>query len=776
MKIVAFGIGINFFSYIERLDTVMKLDFFSDNNEKKWDQYLMGDDRICIAPDTIKKIEDPFVIITAEKETSICAIENQLDNMNIPHVRVGNILENELLKPVSIEWLQKIQNKRIHKFIELLVHGTTECNFHCDYCYVWRKEDFHNGMEASLFSPQEIRRALSLKRLGGVCHINMCALGETLLAKDIDKIIYELAAEGHYISIITNGTVSTKINKILEFSQSIQQKIFFKFSYHFLELERIKQFDRFWQNVKAVKESQCSYSIEITPSDLLINRIDEIKEDFNRHENGRMPHVTFTRDATKEGLDLYSQLSLDNYIKTWSVFNSDLFETKVGLYKRKIEENCYAGCWSYRINLMNGNLQSCYKQEIGESIFQNTNKNIPLNTVKSHCRLDYCFNNHAFIVWGDVPQIECKNYLQMRDRCDEKEMWVKEPYRAVMKQKLYDNNFQYIDRWEDYEKLYDERKPAFILFNSPDYGNLGDHAIAYAEKCFFNAAFPDIDFIEISPEQYIKENQSIINAILPEDILLISGGGYIGSLWTWLEDITLNIIKTFPNNKIIIMPQTVFFENTVYGEYEKQLFFNILEKHKNITLFLRDKKSVEMIQKSAVISTQLVKSCDMALFLNLDKYNNIKQEDKALICMREDKERNVKINVEAALNKKFSCVSKLSTVVDRDVYLDNRNEELDKIWTEIASSQLIVTDRLHAAIFSYLLGIPCIVFDNKNGKVFEFARTVEKHSSICKCKSAEELEQLIKEKKYVAKRRESDKFFSKEFEEMKRYLKERCFT
>ena len=52
----------------------------------------------------------------------------------------------------------------------------------------------------------------------------------------------------------------------------------------------------------------------------------------------------------------------------------------------------------------------------------------------------------------------------------------------------------------------------FILFNSPDYPNLGDHAIALAENVYFKY-FEEYDFIEISCIQYMKENLRIRSAI-----------------------------------------------------------------------------------------------------------------------------------------------------------------------------------------------------------------------------------------------------------------------
>ena len=777
MNIVAFGIGVNFYSYIERLDSVMDVHYFSDNDERKWNQYIMGDKRVCIPPSEIKKLERPLVIILAEKANSKSAIEKQLAEMKIEYIEIDAIWDEVILDDIEVNWPQKIQKTRIHKFIELLVHGTTECNFHCDYCYVWRKEDFHQGLEASLHTPKEIREALSVNRLGGVCHINMCALGETLFAHNIEKIIYELADEGHYVSVITNGTVSAKINQILEFPEEIQEKIFFKLSFHLLELERTKLLSRFWRNVETIRKSKCSYSIEITPSDLIIGRLDVIKREFESHAGGAMPHITFTRDATKEGLDLYSDLSLEEYKEIWGRFQSELFTLKSDLYKRKITENCYAGCWSYRINLMNGNLQSCYQQEIKGNIFERLDNNLPIRTVKNQCALNYCFNNHAFIAWGDVPEIECKNYLAMRERYSDGETWIKQPYRAIMSQKLYNNNFLYIGRWKDYEKLYSQdREPAFILFNSPDYGNMGDHAIAYTERKFFNRIFPQKEFIEISSEQYLKENMSIVKAVLPEDILLISGGGYIGSIWTWLEDLTLNIIKRFPQNKIIILPQTIYFEESMYGNYEKKLFINALENHTNITVVVRDNRSLQMVKEWNLESEQILYCPDMALSLSLDNYRKKDKKNEIKICLRDDKEKGtVDIDIlETSIQQSSYNITFFTTTVGYDVNLNNREKELRRLWKDISSAQIVITDRLHAVIFCYLLDVPCIALNNKTGKVFDFVNSVRGSMIIYKCESVDEVRNAIRDIEHGELKGNTNNF-KRDFLEFENYLKGKCF-
>lgn len=746
MKVfVAFGIGINFYSFVERLDQICRVSMFCDNNSNKWGQHLMGDQRVCISPEELPNMKDPFVIIMAEYEKSIQDIEKQCDEYGIPHQRVRDFIEKENLKSVECHWPQRIQQKRIHKFIELLIHGTTECNFHCEYCYVWKKKEFTPGRETSEYTPKEIRHALSQRKLGGPCHINACALGETLLSKDIVELSYELLEEGHYLSIITNGTITPKIDEILRFPKEHLERMFFKLSFHYTELKRTNLLGVFWNNVDKIKNSPCSYSIEITPCDHLIPEIDHLKREFEQKAEGAMPHITFTRDANKEGLDLLSELSLEEYKNTWSIFHSDLFELKCNLYKKKITQYCYAGNWSYRINAVNGNLQSCYQQELMGTIFDRGQKILPLIPVGNGCRLNYCFNNHAFLAWGDVPDISCSSYLQVRDRESSDSIhWIKETYAAAMRQKLYDNNFDYRERWPDYEKLFElDRPPAFILFNSPDYGNLGDHAIAYAERRFFRKLFPNIEFIEISCEQYIKENLLIQNVIQKEDILLISGGGYLGSLWLWLEDLTKNIVAQYKENKILILPQTIYFEDNRLGESERKSLKEVFDSSNDLTLMLRDQASYQLAEELFDKKVKKLLVPDLVLSLEHKKSSS---RFGSFICMREDREA---IGVDSdivyeIMDKTGLRPEKISTVLEDTICLSNRKEYVEEMLNRISGARVVVTDRLHAMIFCAITDTPCVVFDNVSGKVLEAYYLLKENCRLTFCERLEKLEECLK--------------------------------
>lgn len=66
----------------------------------------------------------------------------------------------------------------------------------------------------------------------------------------------------------------------------------------------------------------------------------------------------------------------------------------------------------------------------------------------------------------------------------------------------------------------------------------------------------------------------------------------------------------------------------------------------------------------------------------------------------------------------YGEIKEITTVVPRLIPLKNRTKELEKIWKEFSEGSITITDRLHGMLFSVLNQTPCIVLNNKTGKVF----------------------------------------------------------
>src|SRR5699024_12614776 len=69
----------------------------------------------------------------------------------------------------------------------------------------------------------------------------------------------------------------------------------------------------------------------------------------------------------------------------------------------------------------------------------------------------------------------------------------------------------------------------FFMFGVPTYNNMGDLAIAYAEKRFFEKNFPEIVYVEITDPQADTAIKALLPHLRSEDMNGYAGGGNIGS-------------------------------------------------------------------------------------------------------------------------------------------------------------------------------------------------------------------------------------------------------
>lgn len=334
---------------------------------------------------------------------------------------------------------------KIKRFIDCYI-DTETCNLKCHYCYIALQERFNKKLVKFKHTPDEIRKALSKERLGGACLINFCAGGETLLAEDVIPVIRALLEEGHYLMIVTNGTMTNRFQEISKFPKELLDKLFFKFSFHYIELKRLNMMDIYFENVKTMQKAGASFTIEVTPSDELIPYIDELKETCLKRL-GTLCHLTVGRDDRKPGIELLSEKSFEEYKKIWGVFESNLFKFKSEIFYKKRKEFCYAGDWSVYLNLSTGDMKQCYCGRVLDNIYKDINRPLKFEAIGCNCSQPHCYNGHAFLALGDIPELETPTYAELRNRVtDDGIEWLQPKMKDFMSQKLYDNNEKYTDK------------------------------------------------------------------------------------------------------------------------------------------------------------------------------------------------------------------------------------------------------------------------------------------------------------------------------------------
>ncbi|MBM6745584.1 polysaccharide pyruvyl transferase family protein [Drancourtella massiliensis] len=260
-----------------------------------------------------------------------------------------------------------------------------------------------------------------------------------------------------------------------------------------------------------------------------------------------------------------------------------------------------------------------------------------------------------------------------------------------------------------------------ILFGTPEYGNLGDHAIAKAELLFLQQYCSHLPIVEVTQEMLFWIKEDVFCQIEKEDILIYTGGGFFGTLYSKDGMSSLrDIVRRFPLNTIIIFPQTIFYSQDGRGKRELNSDRQLFNKHEKLFLFLREKKSYRFAIKEKILNEDHIFCVpDIVLTLNLSKIDE--ERNNILVCLRDDKEKRESINIE--IIKKFAteCGMQVefgTTRIERDLKNSfEREKALNDKLKEFSAHRLVVTDRLHGMIFSVITGTPCIAIDNLTRKV-----------------------------------------------------------
>ena len=258
-----------------------------------------------------------------------------------------------------------------------------------------------------------------------------------------------------------------------------------------------------------------------------------------------------------------------------------------------------------------------------------------------------------------------------------------------------------------------------VIIATPVHGNLGDQAIVMAEKQMLaSLGYGKNKVVEVPNPIYLKERTFLQKFIKNSDWIIIDGGGNLGSLWPWEDDKISQIISDYPNNKITIFPQTIYYGNTKADQVRLEKNRAIYEQHKQLNIFFRDYQSYSYFINNFP-KTKAFYSPDVVLYMQRMKS---KAERKgALLCLRKDIEKVLEDKdiqeMRKFLASKGINYSYTTTVIDKKVTARTRERELMKKWNEFSSAQIVITDRLHGMIFAAITGTPCVALDNKSKKV-----------------------------------------------------------
>ncbi|MFQ6836286.1 MAG: polysaccharide pyruvyl transferase family protein [Thomasclavelia spiroformis] len=285
------------------------------------------------------------------------------------------------------------------------------------------------------------------------------------------------------------------------------------------------------------------------------------------------------------------------------------------------------------------------------------------------------------------------------------------------------------------EIIFCNKNPRVFIIGESDNGNIGDLAITRAHyQMIKKNVNENTQIIRILYSNFWEYFNFLKKNIRSCDLITIPGGGNIGDVYIEAESIRQIIINEFKNNEIIIFPSTIFFsdKSSTNELYKRSL--KIYNSHRNLTIYAREKYSFDILR--SLYSNAKIHLVPDIVFKY--KFNNkeIKRENKVLLCLRNDTEKKITSEETQALLK--TCDQKFLKTIHTDTFIENvyavedsyRDLIINKKLKEFSTAKLIITDRLHGMVLSYITKTPCIVFANYNYKIKGVYKWIEKDENI----------------------------------------------
>lgn len=264
-------------------------------------------------------------------------------------------------------------------------------------------------------------------------------------------------------------------------------------------------------------------------------------------------------------------------------------------------------------------------------------------------------------------------------------------------------------------KLLETKKETAFFVLSPTHGNMGDHAIAEAVTNML--AELGIEYLEITSKQLVLLDRFDYLNALDRHLILVNGGGNLGTLWPDVERLFRKIIQKNPDASIVCLPNTIYYEDSRDGKKALEKSRRIYNVHPRLKLYARERISY-VFMKTLYLDVELTP--DMALFLN----HCIGEEKRTgcMICLRTDCEKTITDEMERSVAEQAvklfgSSVWRSDMNIGVSVSLEERNAALERKYSEFRSAELVITDRLHGMIFAAITGTPCVVINSKSPKV-----------------------------------------------------------
>ena len=266
-------------------------------------------------------------------------------------------------------------------------------------------------------------------------------------------------------------------------------------------------------------------------------------------------------------------------------------------------------------------------------------------------------------------------------------------------------------------------KPKIFYLQTPEHCNIGDLAIAYFSRKFLSDIFPNNIILEYTYNDILGANNLIQKFINSKDIIFLHGGGNLGNLYLNEEILRRETIKYYYKNRIIILPQSIYWTEDEEGKKELEISKRIYNSHNNLTIFARDEKSYRFA-KEYFYNNKVFLMPDIVLYKqNINNHTDLIKRKDVIFLLRKDKEKIINDNIINSIKDYINYIGSNYDISDThlqediNISISERESYIFNILYKLLNYKLCVTDRFHGVIFSYLTNTPCIVFNSLDHKI-----------------------------------------------------------
>lgn len=316
---------------------------------------------------------------------------------------------------------------------------------------------------------------------------------------------------------------------------------------------------------------------------------------------------------------------------------------------------------------------------------------------------------------------------------------IRELRRYLWQRKLYEKRIRGLNI-KGIEPIRKGQKKRFVLFGTPEYNNLGDHAIAWAMFNFLQQNFPDVEVLEIPESRILKNFVTTAKEITDRDVICLIGGGNLGNQYIDQRLIRNAAIQAFPNNKIVVFPQSVYYTNNSNGKKALREDRAVFENHPDLYLFSRDVISYKLMQ-------EYYQNCNVYcvpdIVLSMQGQVRSYMREGQILCLRNDVEGTLSAQDKEIIKTFYPNAKLKDTCLKENISPALRVNEIMSFLDEISKAELVITDRLHGVIFCAITNTPCIVFNNYNHKIKGILEWLKDCSHIAYARNLEQVKIVV---------------------------------